>query len=123
MKKLLLASMLLIASGQGYAEDKAEDLLNVGIWEIVELKPEANNPLSKQRMYMAFFPNGVLVEVNSPKSDPSKSTSITSTYKFEGDTLIIHGAQGTESEHQVTQYGERIEISVPFGSMVLKPAP
>lgn len=124
MMKYYFSFAVMLFSFPVIAEEKVSNLLDVGVWEVVELYPKANDLLKEDYMYIVFLPNGILVDVASSKKEPLNTTTSVSDYSFEGEFLKIKNAQNSMSEHQVKQVGGLIQITLPFGGyMVVKKAP
>ena len=111
---------LIITSGLA-ADDTIPSL--VGIWEVVKLVPEGNNPIENERWYFVFFENGLLLQISEAKKSKFNVKSENNRYYVRNKQITISKSDGSESSHALEVSGNEMKLSVPFGAIWLRRAP
>ena len=79
MVKLYTSILFMCFSTFTYAENTSINF-TTGVWKVVKLEPEANNPLKYTDTYMIFLENGILLNVEASKNMHSPCQSVTSKF-------------------------------------------
>ena len=105
-----------------YAENTSINF-TTGVWKVVKLEPEANNPLKYTDTYMIFLENGILLNVEASKNKAGNIKTLIKRYKINDNQLTIMNPNEQDSIHTLYKDGELIIMTVPFGKMWLKSSP